>query len=511
MDGAAAEQPSVPAGYALVRLLGHGRCGPALLCRDGSGRETVVRVVAAANPDGAASAAAELQALAAAGDHPCAVRTLRVWTDPELGLCLEQEYCAGGPLDEQVPMSEADALVGTARVAAVLGQLHGRGVLHRDVRPANVLLNADGQWCLADAGLTAALGLAPAETVSTPRELRGWEPAAPAADVYGLGATLLSALAGRPPLGAAGGAAGPPLPTSTPPMLATLIDRMLAQDPAERPALPEIDQVVRTLVPAPDRDRLPPPVPPLPVRPAPQPRVKGLTEPPPGAAARRRGVLIAVGAAILFFAGAGAVIATDGGTDNSPAELAVAPASPLPTVAPAATPSRARKSAPKAAREVTPKLRGTAGTATGPDVRNGLKPRQFIAFVYRGRLAVLFDMERVSDKIKRFEIFSARPDGSDRALGDDQPGGIASRSYPLRQAYFFGPDVSLDRCVQIRVTLESGRLVPDNRTVCPVELTGTDLRDADSGWADYLKYLAGKNATPRPTPKPTARTAGRDT
>lgn len=496
-------QPPVPAGYTLLRELGEGRSGSALLCRDDSGSEIVIRALTSAPTDSRPAVESELRALAAAGDHACAVRINRVWTDPGVGVCLEQEFCPGGPLAASGAVPQASALVGTSRLATALAHLHAHGVLHQDVRPANVLVDASGEWRLADAGIAAALGLSPDSRSGRPRELLGWESPGPSADVYGLGTVLQSALTGRPAAGADAGDPAGPLPAGTPPILAGLLARMLAADPAERPALTEIDQVLRSLVPEDQRHRLPSLLPTRPPGALPKPRVKGLADPPPAATARRRGVLIAAGAAVLFFVGAGAVVATNGGGNEDGAQLAGSVSLASPSATPRATPVTVPSPAPK--KTVTPKprstsgsTRGTSGLASGPDVVAGLKPRQILAFVYRGRLAVLFDFERISAKVQRWEIMSARPDGSGARLGDDQgdkDDEVAPVATPRRTVYFFGPDVSPRRCVQVRIRLDSGRLVPDNRTVCPAELTNAQDRvDADAGWKAYLEYLEAKEA-----------------
>jgi len=474
----------VPAGYVLVRVLGEGRTGSALLCGAPGGREVVLRAIdpQGRTGDDIAALATELRALAAAADHPCAVRTTRVWTENSVRLYTEQEFCPGKSLAGRAPVPPADAVVGASRLAAALAHLHARGVLHGDVRPSNVLIDANGDWRLADAGLDHALAVGPAADYAA-REARGWEPPGPPADVYGLGATLHAALTGQPPAAPAGRTDPPVLPAGAPPALGSLISRMLADDPADRPALSEVDQVLRSLVAATAPERVPPPLPargsPVP----PRPTVKGLPEPPATAAGRRRGVAIAVGAAVLFFAGAGAVVATNGGADNGAAELAGA--APLATSATGAQSTSPAQPSPVARAARPSPVPGTSPDASGALVDQGLIPYRIAVFVYKGRLAVLLHMQRISSNLKKLRVYSVKPDGSDRRPGDDSFSDLTPRSEPRSIAFFFEPDVSTRRCVQIDPVLRAGHEFSDARIVCVRPLSAGDRILADDGWAAY--------------------------
>jgi hypothetical protein len=336
----------VPDGFAAVRELEFGPRGQVVLCRRSDGTEVVVRMLPTEglDADAVAGLQSELAAAAAASEHACAARVNRVWTDKHLGVCLEQAYFPGGSLASLPAGVDADAVaLGGARLAAALAHSHSRGVLHGDVRPANVLLAADGAWLLAGGGLAAAVHRArpavpAADPAFAPREMLGWEKPAPSADVYGLGATLQAALVGA---------------AAVPAALSALIERMLAPAPADRPPLAEVDQTLRRLVAAPARNRLPAAVL-VPVAAAmPRPKLPAalVAVPVAAAAANRNRVLIAAAAVgVIFLGGATAVAVSNSGGSGGKAVMTAASAPPIavPSASPTASPTP-KVAAPKVA------------------------------------------------------------------------------------------------------------------------------------------------------------------
>ena len=200
-----------------------------------------------------------------------------------------------------------------ADVAGALAVLHSRGVVHRDVKPANILVVDERERHRT--GITAKLtdfGIAQAvdgaritssdlilgtAAYLSPEQVRG-EQIGPASDVYAAGLVLAECLSGRrafpgPPAEAAVArlSAAPPVPPEASPELAALLTAMTALDPADRPAASAVAATLRDLagsMTAPDAEdtaRVP--------RPAPSMLAAGAAAAAGGAAmattARRRG------------------------------------------------------------------------------------------------------------------------------------------------------------------------------------------------------------------------------
>jgi hypothetical protein len=142
-----------------------------------------------------------------------------------------------------------------ARLADALAHVHDRGVVHRDVKPANILLDRSGAPRLADFGiaridgatrLTETGAVVGTAAYMAPEQVRGGA-VGPPADVYALGLVLLEALTGmREYPGSAVEAAiarlhrPPVVPTGLPAGLARALRRMTAADPARRPGAAEV-------------------------------------------------------------------------------------------------------------------------------------------------------------------------------------------------------------------------------------------------------------------------------
>jgi serine/threonine-protein kinase len=124
---------------------------------------------------------------------------------------LAMEWIEGGELTRHLSRFVQDQCAAAwllARVAQAVHHVHQRGVLHRDLKPAHILLDPDGEPHLIGFGLALPLGphmTAPPGTIAgtvlymAPEQATATQPLTPAVDVYALGAVLYELLTGRPP------------------------------------------------------------------------------------------------------------------------------------------------------------------------------------------------------------------------------------------------------------------------------------------------------------------------
>ena len=155
-------------------------------------------------------------------------------------------------LDERGALPADAASHIAERVALALDQAHTHGVVHRDVKPANVLLAEDGRVKVTDFGIAKAASVGDDLTSTgtvlgttrylAPEQVRG-DPTDARVDVYATGLLLYEMLAGRLPFTGDTDMATAvvrlttppaPLPASVPPGLAAIVDRCLADDPSDR-------------------------------------------------------------------------------------------------------------------------------------------------------------------------------------------------------------------------------------------------------------------------------------
>ena len=207
-------------GYTELRALGSGGFGDVVLARhDESGTPVAVKYLhrdLLADPGFAAMFRAEAAVLASL-DDPNVVR-LYEYVESPAGAAIVMELVDGVSVREI--LARQGATTAEAALVVLQGSLlglaaaHARGVVHRDYKPENVLVNGEGVSKLTDFGIAARAGdrPIPAGTLAyAPPEQFGGAPASPAGDVYAATATFYECLTGRPPFTGQTdrGAAGP--------------------------------------------------------------------------------------------------------------------------------------------------------------------------------------------------------------------------------------------------------------------------------------------------------------
>jgi hypothetical protein len=153
------------------------------------------------------------------------------------------------------PLPPGDVMDVVAQVARGLAAAHQAGLVHRDIKPGNLLVRLDGLVKITDFGIATAAGENPVtQPVTRPGVLIGTPaylaperisgvPATPATDLYGLGVVAHQCLTGQVPFAGEPLAVAlahldrgiPPLPSFVPPAVAALVTDLTRQDPAARP------------------------------------------------------------------------------------------------------------------------------------------------------------------------------------------------------------------------------------------------------------------------------------
>jgi eukaryotic-like serine/threonine-protein kinase len=244
--------------YRVIRHLGSGGMASVLLCQDERlGRRVAVKRLHADSPADIERRFVREAKLGASLNHPNLVSVFDTAVDDE-GVLIVMEYVPGEPLSRALrhgPLGPRRVARMANELGAALDHAHVAGVVHRDVKPANVLLRDDGVTKLVDLGIaTAADGtrITRSGTVlgtaayMAPEQLEGREPG-PAVDIYALAAVSFEALAGRrpregkTPLEIAHAIASAPPPDlrehwpAASAAVAEILERGMARDPAARP------------------------------------------------------------------------------------------------------------------------------------------------------------------------------------------------------------------------------------------------------------------------------------
>lgn len=268
MERLRSSDPARIADHRLLGRLGAGGMGVVYLARTPTGSLVALKVLAAeyAEDTGFRERFRREVEVARRVSSPWAVPLIDADADAEAPW-LATAYVPGPSLAEAVathgPLGELGLRVLGGRLALALGEVHRAGLVHRDLKPGNVLLAADGPRLIdfgiarapEDSGLTAT-GL----VVGTPGYLspeqaegRGGRTIGAPSDVFSLGCVLAFAATGRPPFGTGALDAllyravhDPADLDGVPAPLGELLSRCLEKDPADRP---EVAELIRELLP----------------------------------------------------------------------------------------------------------------------------------------------------------------------------------------------------------------------------------------------------------------------
>nr|WP_042178223.1 serine/threonine-protein kinase [Kibdelosporangium sp. MJ126-NF4]CEL13055.1 putative serine/threonine protein kinase [Kibdelosporangium sp. MJ126-NF4]CTQ98742.1 putative serine/threonine protein kinase [Kibdelosporangium sp. MJ126-NF4] len=254
--------------YRLIDMVGSGGMGVVWRAHDERLTRTVaVKLVAfdaAVNPRADERVLREAR-LAARIQHPNAIQVHDV-VEHDARPCLVMEYLPSNTLaavlaDRGTLPADEVARIG-AQIASALAVAHAAGILHRDVKPDNVLIAPDGTVKITDFGISRLVGDATRTEVGlivgTPAylapEVASGHRAEYASDVFSLGATLYAASEGEPPFGnddnsiavlrrAASGEITPPRRSGT---LGPLLLWLLRANPGDRPSMVEAQEYLAT-------------------------------------------------------------------------------------------------------------------------------------------------------------------------------------------------------------------------------------------------------------------------
>lgn len=239
--------------YRLLSLLGRGGTAEVWRAEDEAlARDVALKLVTVPTDESAARAGEEARLLARLS-HPGLVPVYDAGSDDRGRPWVVMELVEGETLADTLkrgPLtSERAAAVGRS-IAEALAYVHGQGLLHRDVKPANILVGRDGRVRLTDFGIARLVDAARVTSTGmmvgtasylAPEQVAG-EPVGPPADVYALGLVLLECLTGqREYTGSTVEVAlarlhrAPRVPASLPAGWPGLLRAMTAREPSARP------------------------------------------------------------------------------------------------------------------------------------------------------------------------------------------------------------------------------------------------------------------------------------
>ncbi|MEO3867694.1 serine/threonine-protein kinase [Nonomuraea sp. B12E4] len=249
-----ADDPASLGAFRLAGRLGEGGQGVVYLAHSSDGEPVAIKLLSTGDQETRARLARELQALESIASF-CTARVLGVSTDGPRPYVVS-EFVDGPSLADRVrgrgPLRGGDLERLAVGTATALGAIHAAGIVHRDFKPANVLLGPDGPRVVdfgiarAEAAATMTSGLIGTPAYLAPEQIGG-SPASPASDVFAWAASMVYAATGVSPFGADTVPAvlhrvlhAEPDLSALPPRLRAQLGAALSKDPARRPTAQQL-------------------------------------------------------------------------------------------------------------------------------------------------------------------------------------------------------------------------------------------------------------------------------
>jgi serine/threonine-protein kinase len=244
--------------YRLEEFVASGGMGQVFRATDKTlGRTVAVKVLLpghTSNAEFGSRFRSEARIMASIG-HPGVVGVYDYGETPEGTLYLVMAFVNGKPLGERInregPLAVEDTLAIVAQAADALHAAHDKGIIHRDVKPNNLLVSDNGGVTLVDFGVARSESVTSVTKVNavigtalymSPEQASG-KPISPSADIYALGVVAYHCLTGAPPFNGNSPLEiaikhlqdePAPLPLTLPAATRALVERAMAKDPAER-------------------------------------------------------------------------------------------------------------------------------------------------------------------------------------------------------------------------------------------------------------------------------------
>ena len=236
--------------YTLVRRLGGDGDAHLWLARDRLTSAFVALKITAGDPDSTEKLRSEWH-ISIRLMHAHIVRAFEFHAESDVAI-FSQQFIDGPNIGVLSGLSSEEILGPVGLLLQAVGYLHAKGIVHRDIKASNVLLDLNGAPYLSDFGVSVAdgqIGSGGSPIAQSPQSLAG-QPASAADDVFALGSLIFELLSGRPPWASSDMAEGiakgdvPPLTTASgeelPGAVTTLVEQMLDKDAANRPTANEI-------------------------------------------------------------------------------------------------------------------------------------------------------------------------------------------------------------------------------------------------------------------------------